>query len=331
MKAGESSTRAKLFGGILCAVLLVVCTVIEAQQPNKLLRIGYLADYPSSKLLNSFRQSLRALGYLEGKNLEIESRFVEGRPERFPQVATELVRLNVDVILASGGNATAAAKKATSTLPIVMAAAANPVDAGLVASLSAPGGNITGLTTISTELSGKRLELLKDTFPRVSVVAVLFNPDEPGSASSFREMEVSAGQLGIHVQSFAVRAVDDFDNAFSAIVARRAGALMVVRGAVTNTYQKRVIEFMRKSRLPAMSSRSDFPEAGGLMFYGVDDADLYSRAAIYVDKILKGAKPADLPVEQPTKFELVINLKTAKQIGLTIPPNVLALADRVIR
>jgi ABC-type uncharacterized transport system substrate-binding protein len=324
----------KIALSLLAAFLLTTVSLAEAQQPGKVYRIGYLdGSFPSgsANLLGAFRQRLRELGYTEGQNIVIEHRFGEGKPERLPDLVTELIHLKVDIIVVSGGTATSVAKEATRTIPIVMAAAADPVGTGLVSSLARPGGNITGLTTISAELSGKRLELLKEALPRVSRVAVLLNSKEPGSALAWKEMEGAAQPLGMQLQSFEVRGANDFDKAFAGVTKRQSGALMVVRGGVTNANEARIVDFAVQKRLPAMSSRSGFAEAGGLMFYGVNDADLYRRAATFVDKILKGAKPADLPVQQATKFEFVINLKTAKQIGLTIPPNVLARADKVIR
>ncbi|MGZ8531875.1 MAG: ABC transporter substrate-binding protein, partial [Candidatus Binatia bacterium] len=231
----------------------------------------------------------------------------------------------------SGGTAALAANAATKSIPIVMAAAADPIGAGLIDSLARPGGNITGLTTIASELSGKRLELFKEAFPGLSLVAVLFNPNEPGSAIAFKEMEVAAEGLRLQLQSFQVRGASDLDKAFAVMTKKPARGLMVIRGGVTNANEARIVDFAVQNRLPAMSSRSGFVEAGGLMFYGVNDADLYRRAATFVDKILKGAKPSELPVEQPMRFDLIINLKTAKQIGVTIPPEVLARASKIIR
>jgi putative ABC transport system substrate-binding protein len=275
-----------------------------------------------------FVQALRELGYVGGQNIVIEYRYSQGNEDRLRDLAAELVRKKVDVILATSTSAVQAAKKTTSTIPIVMTFVGDPVGSGLVASLARPGGNITGLTILSPELSGKRLELLKEVLPRVSLIAVLWNPTDK---LPLKETEVAARALGVELQPLGVRDTKDFDEAFSAITSKRAGGLLVLRHPVISIHQTRIIEFAAKSRLPAMYSRTGSAEAGGLMFYGPSDTDSWRRTAVYVDKILKGANPGDLPVEQPTKFELVINLNTAKQIGLTIPPNVLARADRVIR
>ena len=307
----------------------------EAQQPGKVTRIGFLGEESPSSMaarVEVFRQGLRELGYVEGKNITIEYRFGEGRRERFPDLAAELVRLKVDVIVAAGGTVVALpAKEATSTIPIVMAHGGDPVARGLIASLARPGGNITGLTSISPDLAGKRLELLKETVPRLIRVGVLWDPAGRGSAAVFKETEVAAGALGVQLQSLEVRSPEDFESAFKAATMGRSQVLIITATPVTTTYRTRIAELATKSRLPTMSTQSQSVEAGGLMSYGPSLLDMYRRAATYVDKILKGTKPADLPVEQPMKFDLVINLKTAKQIGLTIPPNVLARADRVIK
>ena len=324
----------KLASLALSAMLLALHLPAATQQPKKVPRIGLLGSgSPSSARVgvDAFRQGLRDLGYVEGQNIAIEYRYAEGKIDRLPELAVELVRLRVDVIVVNATNATLAVKDATRTIPIVMAGAADPVGAGLVASLARPGGNITGLTTISAELSSKQVEILKEAFPNISLVAILLNPAEPGSALSLRQIEVAGQALGVQLQSFEVRAPNDFDRAFSAITKNKAGALIVVRGTLTRVHQTRIVDFAAKTRLPAIYSLSSFVDAGGLMFYGVKGADLDRRAATYVDKILKGAKPADLPVEQPTKFEFVINLKAANQIGLTIPPSVLYRADKVIK
>jgi putative ABC transport system substrate-binding protein len=277
---------------------------------------------------------MKELGYIEGKNIAAEYRFAEGALERLPNYAAELVRLNVDIIVAPGSGARAA-KKATNTIPIVITYG-DPVESGLVASLAHPGGNVTGLSGFVSELGGKQLELLKEAFPKVSRVAVLWwnqtNPSGIGQdALLLGEMKVAAGALRVTLQALELRSLDDFEPAFSAIKGERANAVIVLRNPLTTTHRTRIVDFAAKSRLPAMYGDKEFVDAGGLMSYGVNIADLWGRAATYVDKILKGAKPADLPVEQPTKFELIINLKAAKQIGVTIPPNVLARADRVIK
>ena len=280
--------------------------------------------------MEALRAGLRDLGYLEGKNLVIESRWAEGKFDRLPELAAELVRLNVDVILTTGTPGIRAAKNATTTIPIVMVTSGDPVGFGFVASLAQPGGNITGSSTFGPELSAKRLELLKETLPRTQRVAVLFNPDNSINDRNLPAMEQTAKLLKIRLQRFEVRGAEEFKNAFAAMTKQRVDAVALPEDDFLNANQNEVAELVAKQRLPSIG-RADFAEAGGLIGYAVNFFDLYRRAAIFVDKILKGAKPADLPVQQPTKFEFVINLKTAKQIGLTIPPNVLAGADKVIR
>ena len=306
--------------------------VAQAQQA-KVVRIGFLG--PTSAASNAgrmeaLRAGLRDLGYLEGKNLVIESRWAEGKFDRLPELAAELVRLNVDVILTTGTPGIRAAKNATTTIPIVMVTSGDPVGFGFVASLAQPGGNITGSSTFGPELSAKRLELLKETLPRTQRVAVLFNPDNSINDRNLPAMEQTAKLLKIRLQRFEVRGAEEFKNAFAAMTKQRVDAVALPEDDFLNANQNEVAELVAKQRLPSIG-RADFAEAGGLIGYAVNFFDLYRRAAIFVDKILKGAKPADLPVQQPTKFEFVINLKTAKQIGLTIPPNVLAGADKVIR
>jgi putative ABC transport system substrate-binding protein len=325
--------RQNVFRLALCAMLFALCDPVQAQQAKKIPRIGYLsATSPSAEpaRTDAFRQGLRELGYIEGQNIVIEWRSAEGKLERLPDLAAELVRLKVDVIFVRSTAAVQTAKNATTTVPVV-SVSGDPVGLGLVASLARPGGNVTGLANLTPELAGKRLELLKEVIPRVSRVAVLWYPDTPSAALRVRETEAAASSLGIKLQLVEVREVNDFELAFSAMKKDRAGALVPLRGTLIVNQLKRIAELAAENRLPAMYDDREFTEAGGLMSYGTMLADLDRRAANYVDKILKGAKPADLPVEQPTKFELVINLKTAKQIGLTIPPNVLARADRVIR
>ena len=318
-------------------MLFALCLSAEAQQPKKVIRVGYLSTFDTatdSTRFEAIRLALRELGYIEGQNIVIEHRYGEGRTDRFPELAAELVRLNVDIIVVSGGGRMIrAATNATKTIPIVMAGRGiDPVEGGLVESLARPGGNVTGLTLLSTKLGGKRLELLKEAVPKVSRVAVLYDPAIPSSVNEVKEdLPVVARALKLTLQPWEVRVADDFDRFVAASGKQRADGLYVHGGGLLNANQKRTISFALKNRLPSLYVSSFFVDAGGLMSYAAEEAESYRRVATYVDKILKGAKPGDLPVEQPTKFELVINLKTAKQIGLTIPPNVLARASRVIR
>jgi len=318
-----------IIGLALCSSLLAPCPPLEAQQPAKIPRIGYLnlGNFRENAPPESFLQGLRELGYVDGKNIIIEYRGSNRREDKLPELAAELVRLNVDVIVALSPPAARAAKTATRTIPIVMRATGDPVKAGFVESLAHPGHNITGVTSISSDLYGKRLELLKEVIPGLSLVAVLHNPDR----SDYKKMQSTADALSLRLQSLEVRKSNDFAGAFSTAARARAQALITIRTPLINGQRKQVAELAIKGRLPAIYDEVHYVEAGGLMSYGTHLADLERHAAVFVDKILKGRKPADLPVEQPTKFELVINLKTAKQIGLTIPPNVLARADRVIR
>jgi putative ABC transport system substrate-binding protein len=306
----------------------------RAQQSAKVPRIGYLTvSSVASQLIRTqaFRKGLHELGYVEGKNIVLESRSTEGKLERVDMLAAELVRLKVDVIVTGGTLSTRAAKQATTSIPIVMAQDTDPVANGYVASLARPGGNITGLSTLAPEISGKQLELLKEIVPRLSRVAVFGTSTRPGNAQSLKETELAAKAFGVQVQYLEVRDSKDIETAFQAARKGRADAILVLGGAILNSHRSQVIELAAKSKLPAIYAVMEFVEDGGLMTYGVSLTDLYRRAATYVDKILKGAKPADLPVEQPTKFEFIVNLKAVKQIGLAIPPNVLARADRVIR
>jgi ABC-type uncharacterized transport system substrate-binding protein len=326
--------RGKIFVGLLATVLLTTAPPTQAQQPAKFHQIGYLStDSPSTiaARIEAFRQGLRELGYVEGKNIVIEWRFAEGKADRLPGLAAELVRLKVDAIVTSGPAATRAAKQATVTVPIVTAQDPDPVGNGLVASLARPGGNITGLSTLAPEIDGKKLELLKDIVPRLSRVAVLASSTTPGNAQALKETELAARALGVQLQFLDVLSPKTIETAFRAAAKGRADALLVLQSPVFVNERTQLADLAVKSRLPTIYDRREFVDDGGLMCYGTNFADLSRRAATYVDKILKGAKPADLPVEQPTKFELVINLKAAKQIGLTIPPNVLARADRVIK
>jgi putative tryptophan/tyrosine transport system substrate-binding protein len=317
-----------------CATLIVASLQLaDAQQAKKVPRIGYLQiGSQLGPTGEAFLQGLRDLGYVEGKSILIEYRGDPQRSEdRLPEFAADLVRLKVDVIVALSPPAALAAKNATKTIPIVMRSTSDPIQAGFVASLARPGGNITGVTSISTDLYGKRLELLKEVIPRLSRVGVLRNPDRSAEASNSKEMEIAARSLDLRLQFLEVRSSNDFENAFRAAGKARAEALITIRTPLINGQKKRVADLAMKSRLPAIYDDREYIDAGGLMSYGTDLAELHRRAATYVDKILKGAKPADLPVEQPTKFEFIINLKVAKQIGLTIPPNVLARADKVVR
>jgi putative ABC transport system substrate-binding protein len=281
--------------------------------------------------VEALRQGLRELGYIEGKNITIEWRYANGQTERQLQFAEELARLPVDIIVTAGPADTRVAKKATNTIPIVMAQDTDPVANGFIASLARPGGNITGLATLSPEIGGKQLEILKEIIPKLSLVAALGTSTIPGSAQAFRETELAAGALGVKLHYVDVPVADNIERAFRTISKQRAEALLVLGSPVLNAQRKQVIRLAEKNRLPATYTRPEFIEHGGLMTYGASYNDLYRRAATYVDKILKGAKPADLPVEQPKKFEFIINLKAAKQIGLTIPPSVLARADKLIK
>ena len=321
---------------LVATVLLTVAAVAKAQQTNKVYRIGYLSGSRLSTTSNrneAFRQGLRELGHVEGKSIVIEWRYAEGKFDRLPALAAELVRLKVEIIVTGGGATTRAAKEATNTIPIVMAQDFDPVGNGFVASLARPGGNITGLSTLAPEISGKQLELLKEIVPRLSRVAVFGTSSaQPGSALLLREVEVVAKAFGVTLQYLDVLSAKDIATAFQAASKERAEAvLMMARGNAVVGAQTQVAELAVKSRLPVIYSGGAFVEAGGLVSYGVNLNDLDRRAATYVDKILKGAKPADLPVEQPKKFEFIINLRAAKQIGLTIPPNVLVRADKVIK
>jgi putative ABC transport system substrate-binding protein len=319
----------------LIFVLFAAVPLVEAQQPKKVPRIAYLTgSYASSTAprTRAFRQGLRELGYIEGKSIVIDSRFAEGKLDRLPALVAELLRLKVDVIVTGGPAPTRAAKEATTIIPIVMAQDADPVGSGFVASLARPGGNITGLSTLAPELSGKRLELLKEIIPNLTRVAVFGTSTQPGNAQELKEVEFAAGALGVRLLYFDVLAPTDIEIAFREARRGRAGAVLtMVPGRVFNSVRKETAELALKNQLPMISRGEAFMEAGGVISYGASLPDLDRRAATYVDKILKGMKPADLPVEQPTKFELIINTKTAKQIGLTIPPSVLARADRVIK
>ena len=325
--------RDKIFYLALYAVLFALSVSVEAQQPGKIPRIGFLGAASASGYapqLEAFRRGLRDLGYVEGKNIILEYRWAEGTYDRLPVLAAELVRLKPDLVLTHGTAGTRAAKQATTTIPIVMAVSGDAVATGLVASLAHPGGNITGSSFFNPELAAKRLELLKEVVPALTRVAVLMNPGNPVNEVSLQAMERTARSLGLELQQVNVGGPEEFNAAFSTIVKGRAGALSVFDDAMLIAQARRVADLAAKNRLPTIGF-SELAEAGGLMSYGVNFPDLWRRAATYVDKILKGAKPADLPVEQPTKFEFIINLQTAKQIGLMIPQSVLYRADKVIK
>ncbi len=317
----------------LLTLLIVFALSIpaEAQQAKKIPRIGILTARSGALETEAFRDGLRELGYIEGQNLVMEYRSADDRLEQLPDLAAELVRLKVDVIVTQSTPATVAAKNATKTIPIIMAGSTDPVATGVVPSLARPGGNITGVTVMNEELAGKRLELLKETNPKVSHVAVLWNPANSGAAVVLKQTQTAAKQLSLPLESLEIRSVNDLQGVFEAATRSGANALVVLRSVPISDHLKVVADLAIKDRLPSIHDRGDFVEAGGLMSYGPNLSDMPRPAAIYVDKVLKGAKPAELPVERPTKFELIINLKTAKQIGLTIPPNVLLRADKVIK
>jgi len=323
------------FSILVAAVVLTFAVIAEAQQPKKIFRVGYLAVNSSSverHLVEAFQQGLLGLGWIEGQNITIEYRFAEGKLDRLSELATDLAGLTIDVLVATGGTQSAlAAKKATATIPIVFLPVGDPVATGLVANLARPGGNVTGLSNVQVGLSGKRLELLKEVILKVSHVAVLWNPGNPFSELALKETETAARAAGVQLQPLEVRIPKDLQHAFSKMSAAHPAALLVLADSMFRGERGRLADFALKNRLPTVLPQEVYVEAGGLMSYGENQADLWRRAATYVDKILKGAKPADLPVEQPTKFEFVINLKTAKVLNLTIPPNVLARADKVIK
>jgi putative ABC transport system substrate-binding protein len=319
---------------LLLTIILLTVYLAEARQPTKIPRIGYLNTASLSAnadRIEALRQGLRELGYVEGKNIVIEYRFGEGKLDRLPAMVAELVRLKVDVIVTGGPSATRAAKEASATIPIVMATNTDPVGDGFVASLARPGGNITGLSTLAPEISGKQLELLKEIVPRLSSVAVLGTSTRPGNALALRGVELAPEAIGVQLQFLDILGLKDIQPAFRSAGKSHFDAVLLLANPVLSSHRTEIVELAVKSRLTAIYFSSEFVDSGGLMTYGVNFTDLHRRAATYVDKILKGAKPADLPVEQPTKFEFIINLKTVQQIGLTIPPNVLARADRVIK
>jgi putative tryptophan/tyrosine transport system substrate-binding protein len=330
----QSVVSKSLLCFVAIALLFALFSSAKAQQTGRIYRVGYLSgSFPGARDgIHLVKRELQNFGYVEGKSIAFEYRFAEDKAERIPPLADELVRLKVDVIIAAGSSDTRAAKNATRTIPIVfLESISDPVTLGLVAGLAHPGGNITGFTTMATALAGKRLEVLKEAIPKLSSVAVLWNSQAWDSAPQWQESKHVASKVGLQLHSMDVRSADKYEIAFAEAAKVGSGALAVTRHRLSVSYQKRIIELAARHRLPAIYFREDFVENGGLMSYGADEIEPFKRAAAMVDKILKGVKPADLPVEQPTKFELVVNLKTAKQIGLTIPPNVLARANRVIR
>ena len=327
------TTRRRVLLMALGASAVAWADTVRAQAPPTVRRIGVLSGFSPSVDAPSYQElllGLRDLGWVEGKNISVEYRYAEGRHDRLPDLAADLVRLKVDVIVTTATSDALAAQRSTRAIPIVMVAAGDPVANGLVESLARPGGNVTGLSQMLQELSGKRLALLKEMVPSLSRVAVLWNPHSASATLNWEENQQSARQLGIQLHSLEVRNPNELDNAFEAATRARAGALVILPDPVISTNLKRIVDFAARSRLPSIYQRSEFADAGGLVTFGPDFADLFRRAATYVDKILKGAKPGDLPVEQPTKLELVVNLKTAKALGITIPQSVLSRADRVI-
>ena len=326
--------KKEILVSLLTTILLTTVPLAEAQQQAKVAKIGWLTSRSASgaaSLREAIRNMLRERGYIEGKNIAFEYRYGDDKLDRLPALVDELVRLKVDVLLVVGPTAALAAKNATRTIPIVFYNVADPVALGLVDSLARPGGNITGFTHITEVLAGKRLELLKDTIPKLSRVAVLWNPQNPGNAQQWKESQLPARALGLQLHSMEVSSADKYEGAFKAAVKARSGALAVSPDGLVFSNLRLVTDLVAKYRLPAIADQGEFVDSGGLMSYGADQAEQYRRVAYYVDRILKGATPADLPVEQPTKFELVINFKTAKALGLTIPPIVLMRATRVVK
>ena len=335
---GRTVVRLAVIRPATAVVLLLLAASLgtaAAQPAGNVPRVGYLlagshSDPQRQRLLEAFRQGLRELGYVEGQNIAIESRWAEGKDDRLPALAADLVRSKVDVIVAQSGAATRAAQQATRTIPIVMSLSNDAEGSGLIASLARPGGNVTGLTIMVPDLAGKQFQLLKEVIPKVSRVALLTNPANPASAPFLREAEAAARALGVRLQTLETRNPQEIDSAFAAMTRERAGALLILPDQIFVSQRRQIAELATKRRLPSVYGVREYAEAGGLMAYGANHIDLVRRAATFVDKILKGAKPADLPVEQPTKFELIINLRTAKAIGLTIPPSVLQRADQII-
>jgi putative tryptophan/tyrosine transport system substrate-binding protein len=335
-EATGNSRKAKgigLVGFAFCAMLLAFSVPVTAQTQSRIYKIGEITARPGLRRPSEVFRALHELGYVEGKNIAFEFRSAEGKPDRFPALVDELIRLKVDVLVATSTAEALAFKNATKSIPIVFYTGGDPVAVGLVDSLARPGENITGVTAIATELYGKRLELLKETIPKLSRVAVLWNPRNPQSpmASAWKESQIPARELGLQLHSMEVSNADEYESAFRKAIKAGSTALVVSQGPPSGANQKRIADLATKHRLPAIYARGDYVESGGLMSYGADRDEPYRRVAVLVDKILKGAKPADLPVERATKFELIINLKIAKQLGLTIPPNVLVRADKVIK
>jgi len=334
VKAGNSRRalgNTKVFGFALSTILFALCVFAEAQQPKKIPRLGFLSPTSDDSRVEAFRQGLRELGYVEGQNIAIEYRWADGKFDRLPDLALELVRLKVDVVVAVVTQASLAAKMATGTIPVVMIGVSDPVGSGLVVSLARPGANITGTSSMTAEIIGKQLELIKETLPKISRVAALWNPANPiFQAIQRRETEVAARALGMQLQFVEARAPDEIDRAFARVAKERMRALLVLNDPVFTAQRKQIADLSAKHRFPTVSGTREYTEVGGLMAYGPSFPDMYRRAAYYVDRILKGTKPADLPVEQPMKFELIINLKTAKALGLTIPESFLLRADEVI-
>jgi len=337
MEAKKTHMKKKVTVFTLSALLFALSYPVSAQQPKKVPRIGYLSSQdPARESARSepIRLALRELGYIEGQNIAIEYRYAEGKRDRYPELLAELVRLKIDIIVVAGGGAPIrAAKNATKTIPIVMVGSgADPVEEGLVESLARPGGNVTGITNLSRELGGKRLELFKEAVPKLARVAVLHDPTSVGATRELKEnLPIAARALGLTIRAWEVRTADDFEKVFTALNKDRPDGLYVPGGPLMRANRKRIVSFTLKSRLPSVYGFREPVDAGGLMYYGADLSDSYRRVAYFVDRILKGTKPADMPVEQPTKFEFLVNLKTAKQIGLTIPQKVLERADKVIR
>ena len=319
---------------LLVVLLLASGQIAEAQQARKVPRIGYVfatTSTETSDIVKSIREGFHDLGYVEGQSVTLEIRWAEGKVERLPAIVDQLVHAKVDVLVVATTPGALAARNGTNTIPVVIVAVGDPVGSGLVASLARPGGNLTGLSLLNPELHGKRLELLKETLPKISRVATLINPGNPVHAEFLKETQAAAQRLALRVQAVELRGPEDFANGFAAAASGHAGAIVAFDDPLTLGYPTKIVGLASKYQLPAIYGFKEFPEVGGLMSYGANRRELYQRTTIFVDKILKGAKPADLPIEQPKKFELIINLKSAKQIGLTIPPNVLARADRVIK